>query len=924
MDIEPNIALEFSVIQELPPPVCLLDIATTDTDLAAFLEQADADINIQNEECLTALHLAVLSHSETAVRALLSCGADVEAVAADDRRPLFMAVNERCIEIVQALLEYGAVPDAPRNWWTPLHAAALDGNIEIARILLDYGADVSARCYQEEFLEREPLYFAVEGRNSSIVELLLDHGADPDSVCRVNGPPTALHLACDIDNFDAVKLLLERGASINEIRDSEGGTPLFRAVAANNMDIVMLLLGRGAKTQIWRPDGLSVIDLAEDNDEMLRLLQGERIRQGPSVRGFEETEDPDQLFDMLRPPAFPDQTNRDIMVACEGFEAICIDFFTESNGEKYLEKTVSIYDLLYSHGPEAKRSRLNGFPAARNPALVLFTFQLCAHIAAIFRAIVHIHCVEMMAVSSQLSFKGKIHDWRWWKATSGSDPAADEDLERQSESLRSPVLDAASNQSQLMEGENITRNVRNGEELLRSRTSNSERQPVSSRASPGVDNGEISDAGQRNSPVVEATPPMNDTQTEFFGNEDEAQDRNQPPVQPEAVEPDDMRGSFRQSEVTPAQKPTQPRWTVPPRGNLHEYLIKGYFVTGQEQLQPRLPLDRYVHAHIETTSHSDDDQVIYRYTNNGQFPEPMIFMVDQLWLWVLGNVGSVYDLAGLITTSCVDLFDPQRVNEDYLFFDFFERSIVRANDKVTNYLRDFRELLREKTHELMDIVREMELMIEVNDILDELRTLKQVLTDQKAVISTLNSTLGLATGNPTATTKPPSVVTRTLERHLERIDQMQQAATEADKSATIFAINTNGFPLDDNDRIPFDYLMKHILTIGLGLSVPLIVIAFNVDRIAGWFNLLRDAEGHLWQWGLILSAATAIYLGTLMPVWLSELSPGMKSAVSIFVTIVALALGVAYGLYRFAQRGLQSQDEASDTSSMTSSRFDDD
>ena len=40
-----------------------------------------------------------------------------------------------------------------------------------------------------------------------------------------------------------------------------------------------------------------------------------------------------------------------------------------------------------------------------------------------------------------------------------------------------------------------------------------------------------------------------------------------------------------------------------------------------------------------------------------------------------GVLGSVHDLAGLITTCCVDVFDPHQVPEEFLFFDFFERSV---------------------------------------------------------------------------------------------------------------------------------------------------------------------------------------------------------------------------------------------------------
>ena len=43
-----------------------------------------------------------------------------------------------------------------------------------------------------------------------------------------------------------------------------------------------------------------------------------------------------------------------------------------------------------------------------------------------------------------------------------------------------------------------------------------------------------------------------------------------------------------------------------------------------------------------------------------------------------GSIGTVHDLAGLITTCCVDVFDPYQIPDNFLFFDFFERSIGRV------------------------------------------------------------------------------------------------------------------------------------------------------------------------------------------------------------------------------------------------------
>ena len=43
-----------------------------------------------------------------------------------------------------------------------------------------------------------------------------------------------------------------------------------------------------------------------------------------------------------------------------------------------------------------------------------------------------------------------------------------------------------------------------------------------------------------------------------------------------------------------------------------------------------------------------------------------------------GAVSSAHDLASVITTCCVDVFDPRRTPDEFLFFEFFERSIGAA------------------------------------------------------------------------------------------------------------------------------------------------------------------------------------------------------------------------------------------------------
>jgi hypothetical protein len=72
---------------------------------------------------------------------------------------------------------------------------------------------------------------------------------------------------------------------------------------------------------------------------------------------------------------------------------------------------------------------------------------------------------------------------------------------------------------------------------------------------------------------------------------------------------------------------------------LNENLILGYLFPKAGELpylQPRRTLDQYFYTHLENTSERDSDQVVYRYTQKTTAP-PKMFMVDQLWVWILNE-----------------------------------------------------------------------------------------------------------------------------------------------------------------------------------------------------------------------------------------------------------------------------------------------
>lgn len=75
---------------------------------------------------------------------------------------------------------------------------------------------------------------------------------------------------------------------------------------------------------------------------------------------------------------------------------------------------------------------------------------------------------------------------------------------------------------------------------------------------------------------------------------------------------------------------------------LHRILIQGYFSAGSDEndvspLQVRRGLMHYFYNHLESMTSRDREQVVQRYTSNFINMDPKIFMVDQLWLWVLND-----------------------------------------------------------------------------------------------------------------------------------------------------------------------------------------------------------------------------------------------------------------------------------------------
>ena len=101
-----------------------------------------------------------------------------------------------------------------------------------------------------------PLGLAAFFGHADAVRVLLEHGAAVDQADRSRFGNTALDAAVAANHADVVRALLAAGASVN-VRDAAHYTPLHKAAANGNVDIVRMLLDHGADVAATRNGGIT-------------------------------------------------------------------------------------------------------------------------------------------------------------------------------------------------------------------------------------------------------------------------------------------------------------------------------------------------------------------------------------------------------------------------------------------------------------------------------------------------------------------------------------------------------------------------------------------------------------------------------------------------------------------------------------------
>ena len=195
---------------------------TLQGDTATILEliEAGVDINVQDDNDMTALMIASQNGYEDLVEHLLHAGANVNIQTCFGDTALIFATTERKLTCMKRLLKYGANADLKDKRGLPALMHAVNrGNEDCLQALIDGGANLNIQHDQGI----TALTRAIYQKSFKGVDKLLQAGADVNLSHRgLTNLTFAIHFA----DIDCLKNLIKAGANVNQVSADSKCSPL--------------------------------------------------------------------------------------------------------------------------------------------------------------------------------------------------------------------------------------------------------------------------------------------------------------------------------------------------------------------------------------------------------------------------------------------------------------------------------------------------------------------------------------------------------------------------------------------------------------------------------------------------------------------------------------------------------------------------
>jgi ankyrin repeat protein len=233
-------------------------------DVAVFLVGAGADVNVSNQRGDTALQEAMQTNDTGLATLLLKEGASSD-------------IELKTVRRNRAGAGRGGLPQ--RVTQTPLHWAVENGCADMIPLIVAGGVDLDAKnsdgC--------SALQVAVDCSNIDAVNHLLEAGASLDNVVF---PTYPLYWAADFDSRVLVQNMVERFKEKLEYVQRGGCTPFQAAVLSNNFEAAEEFVNCGANIERHCGDSASILHKAakDDNVKAIEFLV-ERLDMTPNMKG---------------------------------------------------------------------------------------------------------------------------------------------------------------------------------------------------------------------------------------------------------------------------------------------------------------------------------------------------------------------------------------------------------------------------------------------------------------------------------------------------------------------------------------------------------------------------------------------------------------------------------------------------------------
>ena len=217
-----------------------------DTVKALFAHAQRADVNLRDKDGCTALWQAALNENLEMVQFLQGKGSKINLADNGGKSILTTTFLHKNFDVLDFLVAQGAdINLVDRIGMTPLMAS-------VVRTHAKKAADLK---WLEHFLAFKP--------RLDLQRLQGDAGGD-----------SALLLGAQFGDLEAIKLLLDQGATVDLASLASGRTPLFAAAVSRQVEAARCLIGRGAKTELADQSGLTPLTAAvlQVDPDMVRVL----------------------------------------------------------------------------------------------------------------------------------------------------------------------------------------------------------------------------------------------------------------------------------------------------------------------------------------------------------------------------------------------------------------------------------------------------------------------------------------------------------------------------------------------------------------------------------------------------------------------------------------------------------------------------